>query len=581
MSVESNISKALGLGASATTDADYGQQGALRDILAVTSGSAANADRAIALANQLVPDAPEPDPWAAAFQFFSEMGKQASKPGATVLGSAVSSMSVPFDYLQAKKAERNQTEQARLKTALSLGPSLKGPAAKGRGTPVKVVKDDGTIGLAYPDDVIKDNLKIYVAGNADNTKRMDVVVKGAVDDLTTPNIDERIATILESNFDSSKHVSTSSYTPTPAASTKRMDVVVKDSVDDITTPNIDERIATILESDFDSSKHISMSSYTPTKVNTTIEALETRAEAGGLVKDSAEYNAFILNGGKVDTGSPSVEALKERAELAGLTKDSEAYKEFMITGGKTPTGFSFEQDADGTIRMVQGSGADVRKSKVKPGYIEVVLPGATGPVQQVIRGSEAAKDVEEDRGGLISKLALANNLLGRIEAIIGRPEGNGFTAIPQNPDLEAVLGSVQGKIPMNMFFDQGKTDVLVDIDYIKSNAFMQAFESLKGGGQITEKEGEAATAALAKLSRLQDPEKFKAGLQDFVNIIRIGMANNRNLIDELPKYADTITGGEGVELDFNSMDRQRLGLIDIDSLTYLQKQLMAIRLGEL
>ena len=128
MSVESNISKALGLGASATTDADYGQQGALRDILAVTSGSAANADKAIALANQLVPDAPEPDPWAAAFQFFSEMGKQASKPGATVLGSAVSSMSVPFDYLQAKKAERNQTEQARLKTALSLGPSLKGPA---------------------------------------------------------------------------------------------------------------------------------------------------------------------------------------------------------------------------------------------------------------------------------------------------------------------------------------------------------------------------------------------------------------------------------------------------------------------
>ena len=130
MSVQSNISEALGLGASATTDADYGQQGALRDILAQTSGSAANADKAIALANQLVPQAEEADPWAAAFKFFAEMGKQASKPGATVLGSAVSSMSVPFDYLQAKKAERNQTEQARLKTALSLGPSLKAPVVK-------------------------------------------------------------------------------------------------------------------------------------------------------------------------------------------------------------------------------------------------------------------------------------------------------------------------------------------------------------------------------------------------------------------------------------------------------------------
>ena len=532
MSVQSDtVLKALGLGASATTEADYGQQGALRDILTQTSGSAANADKAIALANQLVPQAAKADPWEAAFQFFAEMGKQASVPGATALGSAVSSMSVPFDYLQAKKAERRETEQARMKTALSLGPSLKDPAGKGRGTPVKVVKDDGSIGLAYPDDVIKNNLKIYIAGKAGDTKRMDVVLKGKKDDATTPNIDERIVTILESEFDSNKHVS--------------------------------------------------MSSYTPTKVNTTIEALEARAAAGNLVKDSAEYNAFMLNGGKVETESPSVKALKERAELVGLVKGTEPYKEFMLTGGKTPTGFSFEQDADGSFKMVQGSGAGVRTGKVKPGYIEVMLPGATGPVQQVIRGSEAATDVEEDRGALVSKLALADNLLGRIEAIIGRPEGNGFTAKPQNPDLEAVLGSVQGKIPMNMFFDQGKTDVLVDIDYIKSNAFMQAFESLKGGGQITEKEGEAATAALAKLSRLQDPEKFKAGLQDFVNIIRIGMANNRNLIDELPKYADAITGGEGVELDFNSMNRQRLELIDIDSLTFIQKQQMIIRLGEL
>tara|TARA_R100001369_G_scaffold2371_1_gene7955 strand:- start:978 stop:2342 length:1365 start_codon:yes stop_codon:yes gene_type:complete len=163
MSVQSNISEALGLGASATTDADYGQQGALRDILAQTSGSAANADKAIALANQLVPQAEEADPWAAAFKFFAEMGKQASKPGATVLGSAVSSMSVPFDYLQAKKAERNQTEQARLKTALSLGPSLKGPAGKGRGTPVKVVDSNGKVTYVYPEDAVSQGLTPYEA----------------------------------------------------------------------------------------------------------------------------------------------------------------------------------------------------------------------------------------------------------------------------------------------------------------------------------------------------------------------------------------------------------------------------------
>jgi len=579
MSVQSDtVLKALGLGASATTEADYGQQGALRDILTQTSGSAANADKAIALANQLVPQAAKADPWEAAFQFFAEMGKQASVPGATALGSAVSSMSVPFDYLQAKKAERRETEQARMKTALSLGPSLKGPAGKGRGTPVKVVKDDGSIGLAYPDDVIKNNLKIYVAGKAGDANRMDVVVKGAVDDATTPNIDERIATILESDFDSNKHVSMSSFTPTPAASTNRMDVVVKGAVDDATTPNIDERIATILESDFDSNKHVSMSSYTPTKVNTTIEALEKRAAAGGLVEGTAEYNAFILNGGKVETGSPSVEALKERAELAGLTKDSEAYKEFMITGGKTPTGFSLKSDGDGNFEFVQGEITAERTSKPVKGYIDIKREDGT-TISEYVPGSTAAIEVETQKIEFSEDVSRANFLLKTVEAIIGRPEGNGQTGLPQNPYLESVVGSLEGKVPMSMILNQGKIDVLVDIDFLKDNAFMEAFQSLKGGGQITEKEGKAATAALAKLTRLQSSPKFIESLTEFANIIRRGREKAKTLTSKLPSPAGSIYGGEDVILDFDAMSQDQIKLIDVKSLTSKQRLALAKKLG--
>jgi len=221
MSVQSNISEALGLGASATTDADYGQQGALRDILAQTSGSAANADKAIALANQLVPQAEEADPWAAAFKFFAEMGKQASKPGATVLGSAVSSMSVPFDYLQAKKAERNQTEQARMKTALSLGPSLKGPAVTKAtyGKPDFYMVSrlvDGQLTEAVqtpltPRDfnelrgkiadgsvVISEVPKAAKTGTVNYEKYIDPSI---TDDPATPLIDERITRLSDAQFD--------------------------------------------------------------------------------------------------------------------------------------------------------------------------------------------------------------------------------------------------------------------------------------------------------------------------------------------------------------------------------------------
>ena len=107
------------------TDLNEAREGALRGILQQTAGGAANADKAIALAQQLYPDTPKADPYEAAFQFFAEMGRQASQPGATALGSAVGSMQVPMDYLNAKKKEAEETERARMTTALSLGPSLK------------------------------------------------------------------------------------------------------------------------------------------------------------------------------------------------------------------------------------------------------------------------------------------------------------------------------------------------------------------------------------------------------------------------------------------------------------------------
>jgi hypothetical protein len=122
------------------TDVNEAREGALRGILQQTAGGSANADKAIALAQQLYPDTPKADPYEAAFQFFAEMGRQASQPGATVLSSAVGSMQVPMDYLNAKKKEAEETERARMTTALSLGPSLK-PKAVGKGGYTNVMVD--------------------------------------------------------------------------------------------------------------------------------------------------------------------------------------------------------------------------------------------------------------------------------------------------------------------------------------------------------------------------------------------------------------------------------------------------------
>jgi len=115
------------LGATGSSVNDMGNMGALTPILGQLAGGTKRGQMAIDFAQQLYPEVEKPDPYEAALQYFLEMGRQASQPGATVLGSAVGAMQAPADYLAAKKKEKKETDRARMQTALSLAPSLKPP----------------------------------------------------------------------------------------------------------------------------------------------------------------------------------------------------------------------------------------------------------------------------------------------------------------------------------------------------------------------------------------------------------------------------------------------------------------------
>ena len=61
------------------------------------------------------------------------------------------------------------------------------------------------------------------------------------------------------------------------------------------------------------------------------------------------------------------------------------------------------------------------------------------------------------------------------------------------------------------------------LDEILGGAFMEAFNTLKGGGQITEKEGEKATAAITRLSTMQSEKEFRQAAKDFQEVINAGI----------------------------------------------------------
>jgi hypothetical protein len=61
------------------------------------------------------------------------------------------------------------------------------------------------------------------------------------------------------------------------------------------------------------------------------------------------------------------------------------------------------------------------------------------------------------------------------------------------------------------------------LNQIGGKQFLEAFESLKGGGQITQIEGDKATQAIARMSRAQTEPEFRAAVKEFKDIVKIGM----------------------------------------------------------
>jgi hypothetical protein len=105
--------------------------------------------------------------------------------------------------------------------------------------------------------------------------------------------------------------------------------------------------------------------------------------------------------------------------------------------------------------------------------------------------------------------------------------------------------AVGAGVPSWMPF-QGGTDVSnfrIALDQIKDKTFLQAFESLKGAGQITEREGEKATSALNRMNVAQSEVEFIKAAREFEKNVRSGM--------EMAKKKAGIPAGSSPRLRWN------------------------------
>lgn len=72
------------------------------------------------------------------------------------------------------------------------------------------------------------------------------------------------------------------------------------------------------------------------------------------------------------------------------------------------------------------------------------------------------------------------------------------------------------------------------LEQIEGQNFLQAFNQLKGGGQITEIEGQKAQNAIARLQRRQSEPEFRKALDDLSDILNKGLERARKSAGSVP-----------------------------------------------
>ena len=98
-----------------------------------------------------------------------------------------------------------------------------------------------------------------------------------------------------------------------------------------------------------------------------------------------------------------------------------------------------------------------------------------------------------------------------------------------DPNLSDISGSVQGGYASSDFVPAWlKTDAQRKlqpvVNKLKGQQFLQAYQGLRGGGQITEVEGKKAEQAQAALDQSMEDKDFRKALLDYSKVIENGIA---------------------------------------------------------
>jgi hypothetical protein len=218
----------------------------------------------------------------------------------------------------------------------------------------------------------------------------------------------------------------------------------------------------------------------------------------------------------------------DNRNLNSLTAGQKEYVQMQQIRKGIEEGTHTEQDLRDFVNVVGGSGI----WKDMGPYFENTITGERritnlGPEQQPEYKSEveAAKVRGKYEGGKQttagSTIKSSENLIDWIDMASNHPGREAATGFSSLANIAPIPGSA-------------RKDFLVLEGQLKGNAFLQAYQQLKGGGPITDREGAIATQAQNRLENAQSEEAYLEALDEMERDIKM-------LLEEAKSYQQQTT----------------------------------------
>ena len=172
-------------------------------------------------------------------------------------------------------------------------------------------------------------------------------------------------------------------------------------------------------------------------------------------------------------------------------------------------------------------------------------------------GTQLGKSQQAAQAALPGAIETANEGIRLIDEMVGKaPVKDASGKVIQkgtapHPGFSSYVGATL--IP-GMRFAEGSDTASFEVrqKQIEGRAFLEAFYALKGGGSITEKEGEKGTAAIMRMNKASSEREYVAAARELQGILAKGVERAKAKAGGAAAVPSAAPAASGV-IDFNSL----------------------------